>query len=110
MLDLVDVLHFMFEEDMVPASAEQQEARGKLRERIYTEWYGRDSYGWLPREGADGATTLVGSDTARTARRAPAEASPREGEPMRHYGYIPPTPFDPEAEKPFGDILDAPLG
>lgn len=104
MNDLLDVLHFMFEEDMIPASGEQQEARGKLRTRIYTEMYGRPSYDWTP-EAAQGAGGTV---NARGA--APTDRPPREGEGPRHYEYIPPTKFDYDAENPFGDVLDAPLG
>ena len=44
MIDLLDALHYMFEEDLAPSSGEQQEAREHTRTKIYVDLYGKKSY------------------------------------------------------------------
>lgn len=39
--DLVDVLHYMFEDDTAYASAEQAEARSTIRELLYRDLYNK---------------------------------------------------------------------
>ena len=111
MTDLLDALHYMFEDDLAPSTGEQQEARMKNRERIYTQMYGRPSYEWAV-ESADpegsSASTSYGQDRDASGRALPSlPDAPTE---LKHKEYIPPTPVDARKAKPFGDILDAPLG
>ena len=107
MVDLLDALHFMFEEDLAPSTAEQQEAREKNRARIYTELYELPEYRWAsPKDGSSSSAT----SRVTTASGQPALESSPETTELTHKEYIPPTEVDPKAAKPFGDVLDAPLG
>lgn len=46
---MVDVLHFLFEEDMVASSPEALEARSEMRVSLYESMYGRDYLYKLPK-------------------------------------------------------------
>lgn len=46
---MVDVLHFLFEEDMIAASPEMLEARSEIRTIIYRQMYDRDYAYKLPK-------------------------------------------------------------
>lgn len=108
MADLLDVLHVLFEEDMQPREEEETKARARLRTMIYTQFYGRDSYTWGDEVYSEAA--MAPSRASRSAATTTAAGVPLTTAPeFRHHEYIPPTPFDPAAAKPFGDVLDAPL-
>ena len=110
--DMLDVIHYMFEEDMRIPSAEVAEAVSKSRSILYREMYNRD-YAYSVKTGAaflsadidpplgddDDVSDITPVDPARGGR-ASANAKP----------YFPPTDFNPDAVNPFGTTLDAPLG
>ena len=107
MIDLLDALHYMFEEDMVPMNAEQQEAREKMRVNLYSEIYERGSYKWITQKSGGGESasgTTYGGDFDSASEPVDGKVKLESKE------YIPPTPFNPDAAKPFGDILDEPMG
>jgi len=105
-MDLVDSLHYLFEDEMTPASGEQQEARENLRARIYLDLYKREKYEWITKRDQTAADP---SQAAQHAARDMDVVKPDE-KGLKHYEYIPPTPFDPDSPNPFGGVLDAPLG
>jgi hypothetical protein len=93
--DMLDVLHYLFESDSL-GEQETQEAKTKMRRTIYGQLYERpyrwgdnvdQEFGTQEVHGADGGT-----------------------QGLTHKGYIPPTPVNANAAKPFGNVLDAPLG
>jgi hypothetical protein len=104
--DMIDVLHYFFEEDMYVASGEQAEAKSRLRVSIYQNMYGTTyKYGY---ESAESRNKRI-FDEAMMEPDLPAE-NIKPFDPVRQptKGYIPPTQFNPESPTPFGD-LDAPL-
>jgi hypothetical protein len=111
MADLLDALHYMFEDDLAPSTGEQQEARMANRERIYTQLYENPSYEWAvkdkQRSGDDFSSAAPRVTTAAGQTVLPGMPDVPE---YTHKDYIPPTDFNPDAAKPFGDVLDAPLG
>jgi hypothetical protein len=116
MSDMLDVLHVLFEEDQL-VTEEVEKARSNLRAGIYTKLYGRETYEWgqearqRQRYETDSTAGVVAPTTHMQAPRyTPQSEKAYDGNEVRHYGYIPPTQFDPTAAKPFGDVLDAPLG
>jgi hypothetical protein len=101
-MDLLDALHYMFEEDLTPSSAEQQEAKEKLRAQLYGQIYERGEYAWV--------ANRSGSDVPSSADGGPDFTPVDPDRELETKPYIPPTEFDPAASKPFGDLLDEPLG
>jgi hypothetical protein len=102
--DFLDILHFYFETDANVASGEQAEARDAMRSQIYSELYGREyKYGIKSSKVND-----------FSALDDPYDDMPTPVDPMEKSfatkPYVPPTTFDEEASRPFGSVLDAPLG
>lgn len=83
---MLDVLHFFFEEDSRYSTAEEAEAVSKLRSTVYGVLYG---------------TTYKYASTSSPG----TSSSSMDVKP-----YIPPTEFDPDSFQPFGSVLDSPLG
>lgn len=92
--DMLDVIHFFFEEDSRFVSAEEAEALSSLRTSIYRNLYGTTyQYSSSKNKGnSDYANDGYFDDFSETKP------------------YIPPTDFNPNASNPFGSLLDAPIG
>jgi hypothetical protein len=103
--DLVDVLHYYFEEDANVSSGEQAEARDAMRTTIY-----RDLYGKTYRYGSSKSQTTDFSDLDDPM----GGDMPMPMDPMQKTfsskPFVPATDFEEGAYKPFGNVLDAPLG
>ena len=111
MADLLDALHYLFEDDLTPSTGEQQEARENVRKSIYVDLYGDESYEWVAKRDERGKGQFSGSAPRVTTASGQQVLDGMPPEPeLTHKGYIPPTKVDPAAAKPFGDVLDAPLG
>lgn len=108
---MLDVLHFFFEEDVNYSSGEQAEAHGKIRSNMYSTLYGVE-YKYASHainksgNGFDNSTISEPLD-ADEPENLPDPFNPREKAVIP---FSPATKFDPDAAKPFGDILDNPLG
>jgi hypothetical protein len=103
--DMLDVLHYFFEDDMNYSTGEQAEARDKTRSAVYRELYG-SNYRYS-----------IGANKDRTRASDPSDFTPEEDAAITPFEtekdtkpYVAPTPFDPTSAKPFGKVLDAPLG
>jgi hypothetical protein len=109
MADMVDVLHYMFEEDMRFTSAEQAEAVSKSRSMLYREMYSRD-YAYKFSSGIGAAAASIdpplGEDIPSDVR--PIDVA-RQAAMTATKPYVPPTHFDGDSARPFGTTLDAPL-
>lgn len=106
---MLDVLHFLLEEDMVISSQEESESRSVVREAVYRELYG--------------VTYKYGSKNTRSRSMTPsstetyddldaelsADIDPFSPRAPQTKPYTPPTRFDPTSSNPFEGILDAPL-
>lgn len=114
--DMLDVLHFLFEEDNTYTSEEQMKSKLKMRESVYETLYDEPykyKYGETKKNAAPVDYGVASSPTGDLDNLPYGEEGltpfkPREQQPTKPY--IPPTTFDPEAPKPFGTVLDAPLG
>lgn len=104
MSEMLDVIHFFFEEDSRYVSGEEAEAVSKLRTSVYESMYGvRYPY----------KVQSSGSGTMGNGRRyiSPDANFDLEDIPTNQSKpYVPPTDFNPDAHLPFGDALEAPLG
>lgn len=97
--DMLDVLHYYFEQDNVDEK-EVAEAKAEMRTQLYGMLYER-SYTWGKSTSGSShefGTQEIGSD--------PMGAAPE----LTHKPYVPPTAVDPTAQRPYGTLLDPPLG
>lgn len=93
--DMLDVIHFFFEEDSRFTSAEEAESVIALRSSFYRNFYGKTySYG-SPKKPIN-----VTANSNNDFFSDPEVTKP----------YIPPTEFDPDSFNPYGSLLDAPIG
>jgi hypothetical protein len=85
---MLDVVHYFFEEDMRYGSLEGAQLHTSVREQIYGTMYGYDyKYGV-------GRNRSVGRDGAEAPSVKP---------------YVPATEFDPDSHDPFGGVLEVPI-
>lgn len=90
--NMLDVVHFFFEEDSRFSSAEEAEGVSALRTSIYRDLYG------------------VKYRYASTKRKNKNLNEDYYSDLEETKPYIPPTEFDPTTANPYGDLLDAPIG
>jgi len=94
--DMLDVIHYYFETDSV-GEKEMQDAKLSMRRTLYGQLYER-TYTWGNSSSADAefGTQQVASGSSSSE--------------LTHKPYVPPTPVNAASPKPFGTVLDAPLG
>jgi hypothetical protein len=89
--NMLDVLHFFFEQDSRYHTSEEAKAVEALRVALYETMY-KTKYIYRTNSNSNLSSTQgFSSDNFETK------------------SYIPPTDFDPEASNPFGAALEAPL-
>jgi hypothetical protein len=104
--DMLDVIHYLFEEDMRYSSGEQAEAVGKSREIIYRQLYDVEY--------------LFSGSTSKSSKYANSSGSFNDFDNIQPFDpkkkratkpYIPPTQFDPDTGIPMSGngLLEAPL-
>lgn len=106
--DMLDVIHYFFEEDYRYASYEQAQYKDSFRSNIYKDLYDQiykygvaDITGNTPREQARSRDFDEEDEFSLT----PFDPnSKQETKP-----YIPPTDFFGQSAKPFGETLESPL-
>jgi hypothetical protein len=87
---MLDLIHYFFEEDSRFSTAEEAEAVSQMRSVIYGMLYGT-TYKYKVGKSSN-SNVGEGFNTGETKP------------------YIPPTEFDADSYLPFGNTLDAPLG
>lgn len=104
--DLVDVLHYMFEDDTDFHSPEAAEARDKLRTLIYEDLYFKKYEYAAP---SSSKKTYILDEPLDLDEPPIQQFDPS---PMKKAtkAYTPPTNFNPDAQNPYHGVLDAPLG
>ena len=103
---MVDVIHFLFEEDSTYSSAEQAESRSDMRTNLYKNLYGRP-YRYIHPNSKKKFDNTYGAYEAPDDFEdlAPVNPIKKSSKP-----FVPATPVSENPVKPFGNILDAPLG
>ena len=109
--DMLDVLHYFFEDDMNYASAEQADARDRTREIIYQDFYNH-KYAYSNTQSGTGVNYSAGGQNFTVDLSSDEQDEKIEAfDPMKK----PPKPFVPATQvnaaspKPFGSALDEPL-
>lgn len=103
-VDLIDYLHYLFEEDMRATSAEEIEARGQVRSTLYSQLYGT-TYKY-----ATGKKQVqqLDIDAPLDDDEIPVPIDPFERSQVTK-SFIAPSIPNEDAVLPFGKALDAPL-
>ena len=101
--DMLDVIHYLFEEDMRFSSGEQADAVGKSREILYRQLYDID-YIFAGSNRSSKAGSKTSFDDFDNIQ--PFDPKKKVTKP-----YIPPTEFDPDSGLPMSGngLLEAPL-
>lgn len=117
--DMMDAIHYMFEEDIIITSKEEAESRDRVRVSIYDTMYGqRYKYSSV---GSTSGSFDFDNDPGLMADQAENDLTPFDPSTrgtgsselppvkVRSKGYVPPTDFNSDSAKPFGKVLDAPM-
>jgi hypothetical protein len=112
--EMLDVLHYMFEEDSKHASAEEAENVSKIRTSLYRHLYDREYKFEYSTPGtrynyntASGAPDSKLPNDGYVSDDADAPLQPDKG-PTK--AFVPATEFNPDSPMPFGRTLDPPSG
>lgn len=98
--DMLDVIHYLFEEDLRVSSSEEAESLAKMRQHLYRLLYNKEY-----------KSVFTSSDSKYNMSTASDNPVPPASTPpgSERKPYIPPTQFDPDSPVPFGEKVDAPL-
>lgn len=105
--DMLDVLHYFFEEDVFYSTAEQADGRDRARQAIYRDFY-NSSYAY-----ASSRSSQDGQGVSRNFDNLSIDEEITPFDPMQKQQptkpFISPTPVNASSPLPFGDTLDGPL-
>ena len=105
--DMLDVIHFFFEEDMNYASGEQAEGRSRSREILYQDFYGyKYPYGGVRVDNNVGASGNIKNFDEYEDDDTVVPFDPLKG-PTK--SFVPPTPVNAAMSRPFGAVIEEPL-
>lgn len=102
---MVDVIHFLFEEDARYHTGEEAEGVSKLRSMVYSTMY-NTTY----RYGSSSSSAASGGGRRYVSDSDPLDFNSDLPMPTETKPYVPPTQFNPDSAVPFGSALDAPIG
>lgn len=115
--DFLDVVHFMFEDDLAVATGEELEAKSSIRTSLYRNMYEREyrnkiqktnaktNYGGSSNFYADGTPVGDLEDDLSDIEPFDTSTAKKATKP-----FIPATDINPSSVLPFGKDIDAPLG
>lgn len=104
---LIDVLHYMFEDDVITPTPELAELRDKARIRIYEDLYGT-TYDYATPANRQATVNPIDMPFDDGTSWDDKEEQP-EGMKKATKAYVPTTDFNPNATNPYHGILDTPL-
>ncbi len=112
---MLDILHYMFEEDLNNSNSEQAEARDTYRTRIYEDLY-ETTYDYASSSSKASSTSSGNFEIDEALEheyiKNAGMHSSEEEDPLKKVlkPYRPPTTFNERAANPYVGVLDAPLG
>lgn len=113
--NMVDVVHFLFEEDNTIDSEDFAKSQSALRTAVYSSMYKITyKYPYKSSKGQSSPQYNHSYDPSVDLGVMPEDEAvkpfnPREMQPETK-AFVPATEFDPTAQNPFSGLLDAPLG
>jgi hypothetical protein len=111
--DMLDVLHYFFEDDLFYSSVEQADGRDRSREAIYRDFYNY-SYAYSTKAGSNSAGGGVSKNFDSFEFMSEEEEEKLVPfDPLQKQKatkpFINPTQVNAAASQPFGDMLDGPI-
>jgi len=106
---MLDVLHYLMEEEMIRQHHSGVDVPGAVRDYLYKELYGTE-YPYYTPVGNKRYTASGDIDALDDPLDGIEPFNPKNSESAPARPYTPPTPIDPDAQQPFGALLDSPLG
>lgn len=104
--DALDVIHVIFEEDLMAATKEEIDNKHIVRKRLY-----RELYDTTYKYGVDSADESYNYSTASDGFIGePEDDKVEKPTKQAKKPYIPPTDINPNSTKPFGKMIEPPLG
>ena len=99
---MLDVFHYLLDEDMSFVNGEHAQSKSIIRESLYKNLYDtKYKYGYNERDSSFGYDSEDEDSLVMSGNATSNEIKP----------YMPPTPFNPDAPNPFGSALrEKPLG
>ena len=110
--NMMDVVHYIFEQDTVVSSEDELKSQSAVRVAIYRDFYKKKyAYEYKPKS-SSGRAYVPDSDLEVMSEEEDLQPfRAREEMPQKStMGEETITPFDPTAQNPFNGILDAPMG
>lgn len=106
---MLDVIHFIFEDDMNYSSGEQADARSRSREVLYQDFYGY-AYSYA-NSSSNGSTLASGGITKNFDEPLDLDEEVVPFDPLKGptKRFVPATPVNASSSKPFGAVLDEPF-
>jgi hypothetical protein len=110
--NMLDVLHYFFEEDLFYSSVEQADGRDRSREAIYRDFY-NSSYAYSTQAGSNTAGGGVTKNFDDYEFMSEEEEKIVPFDPLQKKKavkpFIRPTNVNAAADQPFGNMLDGPI-
>jgi hypothetical protein len=106
---MLDVLHFLFEDDFTYVSEENMTFQEVFRTNIYKEFYKTEYKYVRDKESSSGLGSLEGplnDDISDVPQEKINVFSPREKSAKQ---YVPPSEMTDDDARPFGSVLDSPI-
>jgi hypothetical protein len=101
--EMLDVIHVLFEEDYTSAvSGEQVDAKNKIRKIMYKEFYDKTYM--------HGGSSNDYSEEPLGAQVDYSDVTPFDPKKAAVKPFVPATDINENSPKPFGKVLDGPLG
>ena len=101
--DMLDVIHYFYEDDLNYASVEQAQMTDARRITVFKQLYGTE-YKYASEDNKNKTAGSSANFDFDFDNLAPFDPTKAETKP-----YIPPTEVDSNSFNPFGDVLDAPI-
>lgn len=109
--EMLDILHYLFEEDFLSTHPEMVEAKSDIRALIYETLYEKEyKYKVKKSDNTYNASGQALSDGLYGDYEKEEDLKPFDPLAGPTKPYTPPTDFDENSSLPFGGLLDGPLG
>ncbi len=107
---MLDVIHYFFEEDLGMKTQEELNAKNGMRKSMYENMYDNE-YGLLVPKTKNNASANDFDFDEEDDEDFEIDEPIQPFNPRKNSkSFVPPTPLKEDSIKPFGDILDSPIG
>lgn len=104
--DMLDVIHFFFEDDINYVSGEQADARDRARTILYQNFY-EQNYSYSQSNDSSISTSKNFDEPLVAEDEKIKQFDPLNDKPPKKF--IPPTTGNAKLAKPFGNLIDEPF-